>query len=219
MLPSLNDLELPLGPSWTLLAAFDTGTYMSGVFALAPPDSSDLLVVETFENYRYVGGEIELNGESIPEWAGRVMASFARYRPGRSKLNGWCDENSQFKTELARYGMHLRGNPRKLELRTEITREYLQSGHLLLAPWLATGVLAYELEHAVWPDDTNSAGRFERIKESDHTLDCLEHICSRRPRNKAMLREKSKSFLEQQFAQSVGWRALLPKGDPHLGQL
>lgn len=215
----LKDLNLPLPPSWQFYAACDTGTYLSAVFALAPPDSDDLLITETFENYRYVGGEIELLGESIPEWSRRVKSAYDRYKPGKSKLHLWCDENSQFKTELQNYGLALQGNPRKLELRVEITREYFQSKHLWLAPWLATGVLAYELELAVWPDDTNSAGRFERQKSNDHTLDCIEHICSRRPRHKAMVRERRKSFLEQEFAQHEGWRMLRTSRDPHLGSL
>ncbi len=216
---SLRNLNLPLPPSWTMYAACDTGTYMSAVLALAPPDTHDLLVVETFENYRYVGGEIELLGDSIPEWARRVKTAADKYKPGKSRLHLWCDENSQFKTELANYGLALQGNPRKLELRVEVTREYFNSHHLWLAPWLATGVLAYELEQAIWPDDTNSAGRFERAKLNDHTLDCIEHICSRRPRHKAMIREKKKSFLEQEFAQHEGWRMMQVSRDPHLGNL
>lgn len=210
---STMQLRRPLQPGWRLLAAADTGTYMSVVFILFPPDTLDAFVVFEMPNYRYVGGEIELYGLSIPEWSRDVKAEFNRYCPGQ-KLKGWCDENSQFKEELTHYGIHLRGNPRKLELRVEISREYFQNRRVHLAPWLS--VLPYELEHAVWPDDGNSAGRFERLKESDHTLDCVEHILSRRPRNKALVRTKSESFVEQHMRQHR-WRDQLPSTDPHLG--
>ncbi len=211
-----NDLRRPLRPGWKLLAAGDTGTYMSMVFILFPPDAHDAFVVEEFPNYRYIGGEIELLGDSIPEWSRGVMGAFRQYCPGVTKLKGWCDENSQFKTELKNYSIILRGNPRKLELRVEIAREYFQHKRIFLAPWLS--VLPYEIEHAVWPDDTNSAGRFEREKENDHTLDCLEHILSRRPRHAALVARTKKSFVQQQLDQSKGWRTMLaPKGDPHMG--
>lgn len=196
--------------------AADTGTYMSAVFALFPPDSADCYITEEFPNYRYVGGEIELLGDSIPEWSRHVTAAHAQYT-GTAKTRGWCDENSQFKQELQNYNIVLRGNRRKLELRVEITREYFQNRHVWLAPWLS--ILPYELEHATWPDDTSSAGRFERVKDSDHTLDCLEHILSRRPRHASMIRERTKPFLQREFEAASAWRAALPRGDTHLGPL
>lgn len=193
-----KDLRRPLPPSWKFEAAIDTGTYMSCCFILFPPDSLDAFVVEEFPNYRYVGGEIELLNESIPEWTRRVHASFRKYVPGVTRLKAWADSNSQFKTELARYHIHLMSNSRKLELRVEITREYVLSHHLWIAPWLS--VLPYEFEHAKWPDGTTSAGRYERVKEHDHTLDTVEHICSRRPRHASMVEPKTKSFLDQHRA-------------------
>lgn len=208
-------LRRPVPSDWKVSFAADTGTYMSGAITLFPPDSFDCYVVEEFPNYRYVGGEIELLGESIPEWCRRVRATFALYRPG-VKVKGRCDENSQFKTELQHHKVYLRGNPRKLELRVEIAREYFQNKRVWLAPWLS--ILPWELEHAVWPDDTNSAGRFERLKESDHTLDCVEHILSWRPRHKAIVQQHTKSFVAKELEQHKGWRSLMaPAGDAHLG--
>lgn len=208
----------PLPSGWRLYMAADTGTYLSAAFIAFSPDSLDAFILETFPNYRYVGGEIELLGESIPEWSRRVMASFNEYIPGSSRIKGLCDENSQFKTELATYGIVLRGNRKKLELRVEIAREYFQNRRVWFAPWL-DGVLAYEIEHACWPDDTNSAGKFERLKEQDHTLDCVEHILSMRPRNKALAQTKRESFLQRQLREHR-WRDRLPgRADPHLGTI
>lgn len=207
----------PLPPGWKFYMAADTGTYMSAVFIAFPPDSMDAFVLEEFPNYRYVGGEIELLGYSIPEWARDVVECWRRYVPGKTKLKGLCDENSQFKHELRNYDIHLRGNPIKLETRVEISREYFQNQRIHLAPWLA--VLPYELEHAVWPDDTNSAGRFERLKEQDHSLDGVEHILSQRPRNKAITKQKQESFTER-FLRENRWADRLgPRNDPHLGSI
>src|SRR5258708_23951321 len=114
--------------------AGDTGTYMSALFVLFPPETLDAFVVEEFPNYRYVGGAIELLGDSVPEWARRVRSAAAAYTPGITRLKGWCDENSQFKEELKHYNIHLRGNSRKLELRVEIAREYFQNHRVWLAP-------------------------------------------------------------------------------------
>lgn len=211
--PSL--LRRPVPSDWKVLFSADTGTYMSGGIVLFPPDSFECFVVEEFPNYRYVGGEIELLGDSIPEWCRKVRSTFALYRPG-IKVKGWCDENSQFKTELQHHKVYLRGNARKLELRVEIAREYIQNKRVHLAPWLS--VLPWEIEHAVWPDDTNSAGRFERLKENDHSLDWLEHILSRRPRHKAVVERKTKSFVARELEQHKGWRTLVAGGgDPHMG--
>ncbi len=210
------DLRRPIGPSWKFTMAGDTGTYMSALFVLFPPETLDAFVVEEFPNYRYVGGAIELLGDSVPEWARRVRSAAAAYTPGITRLKGWCDENSQFKEELKHYNIHLRGNSRKLELRVEIAREYFQNHRVWLAPWLS--ILPWELEHATWPDDTNSAGRFERVKESDHTLDCLEHILSRRPRAKHLQAAPRQSFVQREIARHANWRALMaPAGDTHLG--
>ena len=211
----LAQLRRPLPSTWRLLWAGDTGTYMSAACVAFPPDTFDAYVLAEFPNYRYVGGEIELLGESIPEWA-RVVTTANTLLTGSARVKGWCDENSQFKTELQNYNIHWQGNSRQLELRVEIAREYFQNRRVWMAPWLS--VLPYELEHAVWPDDTNSAGRFNREKTNDHTLDCLEHILSRRPRHKHLVARKGKSFLQQQFDQHAGWRLQqLARGDIHLG--
>lgn len=211
---TLADLRHPLPSSWRLDVGVDTGTYMSATFTVFPPDAIDAFVIAEFPNYRYVGGEIELLGASIPEWSRDVLDTYRRFRPGSSRLTAWCDENSQFKTELAHYGLVLRGNARKLELRVEIAREYMQHHRVWLAPWLS--VLPYELEHAAWPDETSSAGRFERIKEDDHTLDTMEHVLSRRPRHKSMVREQSETFLAR-FLRLNRRHDHTGGADPHLG--
>lgn len=211
---SPRDLRRPLPGGWTILAGLDTGTYMSASFTLFPPDSIDAFVVEEFPNYHYVGGEIELIDESIPEWSARVLAAYRRYRPNAAKLHLWCDENSQFKTELHRYHLIAHGNKHKLELRVEVTREYFNNRHAYLAPWLS--ILPYELEHATWPDDTSSAGRFERLKTNDHTLDTIEHVFSRRPRAGSMSRRKPESFVERHLRLHRR-RDISPQIDPHLG--
>ncbi len=213
---SASDLRRPLLPGWSLLVGGDTGTYMSSAFILFPPDDGDCFVVHEHPNYRYVGGEIELLGYSIPEWSRELLTEYRRYKPSVSRLHAWCDENSQFKSELRHYNVALQGNKRKLELRVEISREYFQNRRVHLAPWLS--VLPWELEHAVWPDEATSAGKFERLKTNDHTLDCVEHVLSRRPRNKSMVRSKSETFVQRHLR--LNKRHDLPSGrDPHLGQL
>lgn len=212
---TIRDLRHPLPSSWAILAAVDTGTYMSGTLAVFPDSHPhDAFVIHEQPNYRYVGGEIELNNVSVPEWSREFLATYLRFKPGASRLHCWCDENSQFKTELLNYGLVLEGNRRKLELRVEISREYMQNGRVHMAPWLS--VLPYEMEHAAWPDSATSAGRFERIKENDHTLDCLEHTLSRRPRAKAQVQKKKLSFLDQMRLQH-GRHDLPRPADTHLG--
>ena len=66
------------------------------------------------------------------------------------------------------------------EKRTDTAREYFKQYKVWLAPWLS--VLPFELENAKWPAEASAAGKFARIKDRDHTLDCLEHVLSRRPR-------------------------------------
>jgi len=214
------DLRRPLPPQWELLVGGDTGTYMSAVFILFPPNdvSPDAFILEEFPNYRYVGGEIELLGGelgSIPSWSREVVQAYRSYMPHKTKMPMWVDVNSQFKHELNNYNITCRGNTLKLELRVEISREYLNNRRVHLAPWLS--VLPWELEHAVWPDDTSSAGRFEREKTNDHTLDGVEHVLSRRPKHKSMLREKSETFLVR-FQREHRRPELAPRLDRHLGQ-
>jgi hypothetical protein len=84
---------------------------------------------------------------------------------------------------------------------------------LLFAPWL--DLIPYEIEHAKWPDGTTGAGKFERIKEHDHSLDCVEHALSRRPRSKHIFTSGKKSFLQQHWD---AHRTTNLGGDPHLGR-
>ena len=93
--------------------------------------------------------------------------------------NFWADANSQFKRELINYDLYLLPSKHTRETRTEVTREYFQHRRIYLAPWLE--ILPFELENASWPDETTAAGRFERVKDRDHTLDWLEHVLSHRP--------------------------------------
>lgn len=213
---SPKDLRRPLMPGWQLIAGVDTGTYMSASFWLFPPDTFDAFCVQEFANYRYVGGEIELLGYSVPEWSRAVLDEYHRYVPGVSKLRAWADQNSQFKTELLHYGLVLMSNLRKLELRVEISREYVNNRRAHLAPWLS--VLPYEMENARWPDEATSAGKFERIKQDDHTLDTMEHVLSRRPRHKSMVKEKNESFIDRFLRQNKS-PDLEPRTDTHLGRL
>lgn len=200
MLPYQALRSLP--DDWDLVVGADTGTYMSAVFVAIPPgDSPAAVVIAEFPNYRYVATAIELLGLSTPEWARDVYRAFRYFRPTVERLKAWADPNTQFRAELAHYGLDLRANFRGPELRVEIAREYMQAKdpvRIGLAPWLS--VLPYELEHAKWPEDTTSAGKFMRLKHHDHTLDCFEHALSRRPRGKHMLKEQKRSFLEQQLA-------------------
>lgn len=173
---TVNDLRLPR--SYQILAAADTGTYMSGLISALSPEL-DLYCLEEFPNYRYVGdGTIELTGETVGEWMKR-FALRLRYWTKERKNAAWVDANTTFKTEVG-YGLRFKMNRKPLELRTEITREYVRNGRVHLMPWLE--VLPYELQEAKFPDhETAGTGRFQRIKIKDHTLDDLEHICSRRP--------------------------------------
>lgn len=211
-----------LPDDWAVIVGMDTGTYMSALFVGVPPgDEAYILCLAEVPNYRYVAHEIELLGYSIPEWARMVMAIHRHLQPRKERCFAWADPNTQFRTELKHYGIDLHANHRKLELRVEITREYAQSvgptgvDRLLMAPWL--DILPYEMEHAKWPDGTTGAGKFERIKEHDHTLDCLEHSCSRRPRSKDILRPKRMSFKERYLVEHGLKRPA--GGDPHLGVL
>jgi len=191
-----NDLAVP--SDWPIIVGFDTGTYMSCTFTTFCPDPYSALVLAEFPNYRYVGGELELLDVSNSEWARTIIAAYSRLRPHTDRVTGWVDQNSQFKTELARYGLILRSNFRKLELRVEIAREYVLAHDPLrfyMAPWLT--VLPYEMEYATWPDEHTTGGKFERLKQHDHTLDCVEHTLSRRPRTTRVSPKHQESFLER----------------------
>lgn len=210
----LTPHHLDLPPDYELLAGADSGTYCSGLIVALSPSPYECLVLEEFPNYRYVGGEIELLGLSIGEWAWTFTQAWKRYAPHR-RLKPWIDANTQFAAEYAHQGIYVQRNPKAAELRVEITREYFQHGKVWLAPWL--DILPYELENAKWPDDVNSAGRYMRVKESDHTLDCLEHPLSRRPRSQRLKATTAETFLERYLAQHR--RPGSRPTDPHLGRM
>lgn len=218
---AVKDLK-PLPPDWELIIGADTGTYMSMVFGAVCPDPYALLMLAEVPNYRYVSNEIELLGFSVPEWSRTCLDIFRQLRPGVTKLKAWADPNTQFRAELEHYNIHLLSNARGPELRTEITREYMnardESGlpnRLYFAPWLA--ILPYEIEHAKWPEEVTGAGKFVRVKGDDHSLDCCEHICSRRPRRKVLQPVERRTFLQQQLDQHR--RLDTVRADVHLGRL
>lgn len=213
--PGPDYLRLPA--HWDVFCGADTGTYMSAVVVAVPNEPPyALYALAEFPNYRYVGTEIELLGLSMPQWAAGVTAFWSKLRPDRS-CSAWADPNSQFKAEFAHLGIHLRPNQRGLEVRTEVLREYRQAGRLWLAPWLT--VLPYELERARWPDQETAAGTYRRVKTQDHTLDCLEHCASRRPRGRQLREEKKPSLLDKLLAaQGIERGRRRPSRiDPHLG--
>lgn len=209
---TLDDIELPYG--WELLAGADAGTYLSCVFVAISPKPYEAFAIAEFPNYRYVAGEIELLGESIGEWADRVTTAWDKL--SKRKCKPLIDWNSQFVSEFKHQNIFAIRNRIGIEVRTEITREYFQHRRIHLAPWL--DVLPYELEEAQWPADvSHTTGRLARIKDKDHTLDCVEHVLSRRPRSKRLTsKDRKQTFLEQQFARHAG--TLKRSGvDRHLG--
>src|SRR5579862_2067532 len=106
---SFESLRRPLPPDFSLHVGFDTGTYMSALFVAITPEPHEALVLAEFPNYRYVGGEIELLDISNPEWAHHIYRAYNQLRPHTTKVHGWVDTNTQFKRELARYGLMLHG--------------------------------------------------------------------------------------------------------------
>lgn len=210
---SLSPDLLRLPSNWDLILGVDTGTYMSAVFTGIDPEGEAYALIE-IPNYSYIAGEYELLGYSIPEWAHLVVQTYRRLKPGL-KPHGWCDPNSQFKTEVLHYGLVLHGNKRGEMLRTEISREYFQHDKVHFAPWL--DILPYEIENAQWPPNENASGIFKRLKEKDHTLDCLEHTLSRRPRSKRFLTREKKSFAEQFIEKHASRKGR--RTDVHLGAL
>jgi hypothetical protein len=211
---SPSDLRRPLPDNWTLLVGFDTGAFMNCAFGVMPPESLDIFIVQEFPNYRYVAGEPERLDITDPVWAKQIRTAYRSFLPNKTKCRGWVDPNSQFKAELKNYGLMLIGNKRHLELRVEITREYLQNGHLHFAPWLS--IIPYEFERAVWPEEHTNAGQFLRLKQYDHGLDCVEHICSRRPRMRQMVEPRRESFIERHLREHRYVRSSVV--DPHLGR-
>lgn len=168
-------------PRWyERTAGVDTGTHYACVSALHD-DEGNLYVVGEHVNYRYVSGEIEvLRDVTIPEWAGRIV-SFHDILGGNWPY--YADWNAQGKHEYHVRGITLRKGERDPELRTEILREHFQHGRIWLAPWLE--VLPFELENARFPEKETSTGKFRRISDRDHALDCLEHLAAKRRQAKA----------------------------------
>lgn len=201
--------NLAIPSSFTVIGAADTGAFMSGLFAAFDPNGDAFVFFER-PNYRYVAGEPEIDSQmSIPAWAGGMGSAMTAW--GVRAL--WADSNSQFKRELLNHhDIHLLSSPANLETRTEITREYMQAHKVWFAPWIA--VLPYEVEVAQWPAEATSAGRFTRLKRHDHTLDCLEHILSQRPRGRVLGAQPKLLWIEE-----FSGRRMFERGrhDPHLG--
>lgn len=206
---SRTDLAIPSGT--TLVAGADTGSYLSGI--LVAMHHNTAFVLEEFPNYQYAGGEIELLDISLPEWARKFVATVGTYTK-RDKVSAWADPNTQFRTELRRYKLNLLSNPHGLEVCVEVARSYFQADLVWLAPWLK--ILPYELEIARWPDDSTTAGKFERLKKNDHTLRCLEHVLSRHPRSVRQTAKREKRFVDKLREQYGNQRLPRPR-DPHLG--
>lgn len=190
---NLENLVIPEG--WEVVGGADTGTFYTALLVAFSP-SGDAFVLQEFPNYRYVAGLPERSEDrTIPEWA-VGLAARSDYLSGRSFF--WADQNSQFKRELLHYGISLIGNKHGRETRTEVTREYFQHGRIWFAPWLS--ILPFEIENAAWPEEATAAGRFERVKDRDHTLDCLEHILSQRPFGRGLAPKPEPGLWRDQFA-------------------
>lgn len=206
------DVKLPR--TFDIYAGADTGTYMGGVIAAVSPELH-LYVLEVVPNYHYTGdGTIELIGMTVGEWFEK-MGKALRYWTKQKRNKVWVDANTTFKTEVA-HGVRFAMNRKDLELRTEITREYLRHGRVHLMPWVAESVLTYEMEEAHYPEqESASTGRLRRVKTKDHCLDGVEHICSRKPNPKMREtgKKKGKSF-EHLIDQN---KLNLRYEDPHMG--
>ena len=200
-------------PEWTVVLGADTGTYCAAVVMAVSP-AGQAFVLDEVTNYRYVAHTPELDPSgSILRWVREVQAMARRWK---TRPVAWVDANSQFKAECAHHGLHLMANHRGREVRTEAARQYFQHEQIWMAPWLQ--ILPYELEHAQWPEKTSSAGKYERLKDSDHALDCIEHILSRHPRGRVAEPPPSLPALYQ--IQPLGEplrRAKRSPPDSHLG--
>lgn len=182
--------HLPDG--WEVIAAADTGTFYTAVFVAFSPQG-EAFVLSELPNYRYVAGQPERDEwANIPSWSADFKATADLV--GARTHTAWADRNTQFKDELAQYGIALLPAPHPLETRTEITREYFQHNRVWLHRSLS--VLPFELENAQWPEEATAAGRFQRIKDRDHTLDCLEHVLSLRPHGRVAVKNKTGTWLE-----------------------
>lgn len=200
------NLTVPAG--WEIVNGADTGTHYSALTVAFDPDGN-AFVLDEYPNYRYVAGSPERDETiTIPQWAGGVTRRITGLG-GRGVF--WADPNGQFKTELRNYGMVLQPQKIPVEARTEITREYFEHKRIWIAPWVTT--LPFELENASWPEEASSSGKFARVKDRDHTLDCLEHILARRPFGRNRPVEASTGS----WAASVGYKRTVKGGNIHLG--
>lgn len=198
-------LTIPQG--WQVVNGADTGTFYTGLLAAFDPDGN-AYILDELPNYSYVAGVAERDeGITIPSWVNQVhrRTSSLAISPAF-----WADGNSQFKQELRNYGVTLLPDNSTRETRTEIAREYFQHNAIFLAPWLR--VLPFEIENAAWPEDVSASGRYERVKDRDHTLDCLEHILSRRPRGRIIVPDRT----PRTWAETWGKRRRI-SGNTHLG--
>lgn len=202
---TLDNLRIP--SNWDVLGAADTGTFMSGLLVAFSPEG-DAFVLYEQPNYQYVAGELDLDSHaSIPQWAQDMRNAMTAF--GCHGL--WADRNSQYKAELRNnHDIALLPASINLQTRTEIGREYFQARRIQLAPWLK--ILPYEVEAAHWPDEETMAGRFERVKQQDHTLDCLEHLLAKRPIPVATHNYRPGSWAEEQ-----GMKRRSAGRNPHLG--
>ena len=210
ILTSPDDLQIP--NDWEIVAGADTGTYMSGLAVAIPPiDEPPLYILEEFPNYKYVGGQLELLGMTVREWI-KLFGDRLRHYSHSDTVFAWVDRNTTFVSEIGE-GLGFARNFVHQELRTEITREYFAQNRIRMAPWLT--VLPYELEYAEWPDANTTAKRFVRKLVKDHTLVCLEHICSQRPIATGVQPSESKRLLDKLLAE--GRRQNADPSDVHLG--
>lgn len=202
-----SNLVIPDG--WEIVGGADTGTYYSAVLVAFNPEG-EAFIIDEFPNYRYVAGAPERNESlSIPTWARQVTRR--TYELG-GKPNFWADPNSQFKGELRNYGITLLPARLGVEARTEITREYFEHRRVWLAPWLE--VVPFELENASWPEEATATGKFQRVKDRDHSLDPVEHIFGRRPFGRILESQQMKGS----WALGAGLKKINNSHNVHLGK-
>jgi hypothetical protein len=201
-----NLLRIPDG--WTVEGSVDTGTFYTALLMAFSPEG-EAFVIDEFPNYRYLAGTAERDESlSIPKWASNVSS---RALQVGGKTSFWADANSQFKGELRNYGIHLLPARVPVEARTEIAREYFEHNRVWIAPWVT--VLPFELENAAWPEEASLSGKFSRVKDRDHTLDCLEHLLARRPFGRVTPKKTYSTW-----AESAGLKPIRPNGNRHLGK-
>lgn len=205
-----NPANLRIPSNWTVEVGADTGTFW-GAAVVAFDDLGRAYVLDELPNYRYAGGSIELDPDmSLVTWADRFKRMAAIW--GAKNL-AWVDTNSQFKHEFAvTHGIHLIGNPVGRQARTEALRQMFQHNRIWLAPWLVT--IPYELEHAQWPTEATIGGKFERLKQNDHSLDGLEHVVARHPMGRPALGPPVPGYPTHHTSPRPRRIA-----DPHLGRL